>query len=54
MEVSLCPKVKFSNPHIFATCWCKPSLKYQRSTILGCKYIGIRKFEFVSETQLLC
>ena len=28
------------------------SLKYQRSTILGCKDIGIEKIEFVTETQL--
>ena len=29
-------------------------MKYQRSTILCCKDIGIRKFEFVTKTQFLC
>ena len=29
------------------------SLKYQRSTTMGCKYIGIRKSEFVVKTQFL-
>ena len=29
------------------------SLKYLRSTTLGCKYIGIRKSEFVAKTQFL-
>ena len=29
------------------------SLKNERSTILGCKDIGIRKFEYVAETQIL-
>ena len=29
-------------------------LKYRRSTALGCKDIGIRKFEFVAKTQFLC
>ena len=55
-ELSLCLKLKFSYPYIFATWWCKPlifqtyniwsniiqSLKYLRSTIFGCKDIGIR------------
>ena len=30
------------------------SLKYQRFTPLGLKDIGIRKFDFVAKTQLLC
>ena len=30
------------------------SLKYQGSTTLGCKDIGIRKSEFVAKTQFLC
>ena len=29
------------------------SLKYQRFTSSGCKHIGIRKFEFVANTQFL-
>ena len=29
------------------------SLKYSRFTLLGCKDIGIRKFEFLSKTQIL-
>ena len=29
------------------------SLKYLRSTALGCKDIGIRKSEFVAKTQIL-
>ena len=29
------------------------SLKYQRFTSLGCRYIGIRKFGFVAKTQFL-
>ena len=49
--------LKFFNPYIFATGWCKPlifqtlmflsnrnlPLKYLRSISLGCKDIGIRK-----------
>ena len=60
-ELSLCHKLKFSNPYIFTTGWRRPlifqtyiiwsnrihSLKYLRSTTLGCKDIRIRKFEFV-------
>ena len=30
------------------------SLKYQKCTLLGCKDIVIRKFEFVPKTQFLC
>ena len=30
------------------------SLKYQKCTLLGCKDIEIRKFEFVTKTQFLC
>ena len=29
-------------------------LKYQSSTTLGCKDIGIKKSEFVANTQFLC
>ena len=29
------------------------SLKYQRSTLLGCTDIGIRKLDFVAKTQFL-
>ena len=29
------------------------SLKYQRLKISGCKYIGIRKFEFLARTKIL-
>ena len=60
--LSLCHKLKFSNPNTFATQCRRPqifqtinsvrsnnvSLKYQRPTTSGCKDIGIRKFEFVS------
>ena len=56
-EFSFCNKLEFSNHNIFATLWCKPlifqtqvfwssrmhSLKYLRSTTLGCKDIGILK-----------
>ena len=66
--MSLCHKLKLSNPYIFATRWCKPlifqimiigsnkihSLKYLRFTTLRCKDIGIRKSEFVAKTQFLC
>ena len=65
--MSLCQKIKLSNPYIFTTGWCRPlifqtyiiwsngifSLKYLRSTTLGCKDIRIRKFEFVTKTQFL-
>ena len=64
-ELSLCHKIQFSNPYIYGTWWCKllifqtkivwcnktHSLKYLRSTVLGCRDIGIRKSEFVSKTQ---
>ena len=55
-------KLRFSNPYIFATCWCKPwticfnrvhSIKYLRSTTKGYKDIGIRISEFVTKTKLL-
>ena len=29
------------------------SLKYQSFTTLGCKDVGVRKFEFVAKTQFL-
>ena len=67
-ELSLCHKLKFSNPNIFATQCRRPqifqtmnsvrsnsvSLKYQRPTPSGCKDIGVRKFEFVAKTQFFC
>ena len=67
-ELSLCHTLGFSNPYIFATPWHRPqkfqtknpvrlnylSLKYVRFTPSGCKYIEIRKFEFVAKTQFLC
>ena len=48
----------FSNAYIFATRWLfKPirtcSLNNPRATTLGCKYIRIRKSEFVAKTQFL-
>ena len=66
-ELSLCHKLKFSNPYIHGTwccrllifqtkiIWCNRiySLKYLRSMTLGCRDIGIRKSEFVSKTQFL-
>ena len=66
-ELSLCYKLKLSNPYILVISWCKPlifqtqiilskkiySLKFLRSTTLGCKYIGIIKSEFVAKTQFL-
>ena len=53
---SICQEIKFSNPYIFPTWWCKPllfqtkiiwsnrklSLKCLRSIALGCKDIGIK------------
>ena len=65
--LSLCPKLKCSNPYIFATSWCKTlifksliigsniihSLKYLRSVTLWCKDIGIKKYEIVTKTQFL-
>ena len=64
-EMSFCQKFWFSNPYIFAVWCCKPlmfqtiiiwskrihSLKYQRSSTLNYKEIGIRKLEFVAKTQ---
>ena len=64
-KLSFCHKLWFSNPVIFATRCCRflifqtmncdrsssLSLKYQRNTPSGCKYIGIRKFECVAKTQ---
>ena len=64
MELSLCHKLRFSNPYIFATQWRWPAifqimntvrsnLKNQRFTSSGCNDISIKRFEFVSETQFL-
>ena len=66
-ELSLCYKLKFSNPYIFTTGWRRSlifqtyiiwsnrihSLKYLRFTTVGCKDIRIRKYEFVTKTQFL-
>ena len=66
-ELSLCHKLKFSNPYIFETWWCKPlvfqtkiiwasrlhSFKYLRSTTFGCKDIMIRRLKCVAMTQFL-
>ena len=66
-ELSRCHKLKRSRPYIFATWWRKPlifqtstiwsnrihSVKYVRSTTLGCKDTRIRKSEFVTKTQFL-
>ena len=66
-ELSFCHKLKYSDSNIFATLLWKPfifqtlvilfisinSLKYLRSTALGCKDIEFRKSEFVAKTQLL-
>ena len=66
-ELSLCHKLKFSNPYIYWTWCCRllifqtkiiwgnriHSFKYLRSTTLCCREIGIRKSEFVSKTQFL-
>ena len=63
-ELSLCHKLWFYNPYIFATGWRKPfifqtymiwanishSLKYLSSMSLGCKDIGIIKSKFVAKT----
>jgi len=70
-ELNLCLKLKFSNPYIYIygtwccrllifltkIIWCNRihSLKYLRSTTMGCKDRGIWKSEFVSKTlQFLC
>ena len=64
MELSLCHKLRFSNPYIFTTQCRRPyifqtmssvrsnntSLKYQSFTLSDCKDIGIIKFEFVAKT----
>ena len=66
-ELSLCNKIKYLNPNIFRTRFCKPlifqtliirynrnhSLKYLRSTTFGSKDIVIRKSEFVTKTHFL-
>ena len=66
-ELSFCHKLWFSNPYISASL-CRrplifqnmnsvrtnnPSLKYLRFRLLGCKDIGIGKFEFVAKYQFL-
>ena len=43
-ELFFCHKLEFSKLK-------NPSLKYQRFTPSGCKYIWITKFEFVAKTQ---
>ena len=66
-DLNLCYKFNFCNPYIFATWLYKPlifqthiiwsnsihSLKFQRSTTLGCSDIEIRKSEFVAKAQFL-
>ena len=66
-SLSLCHKLKFSNPYIFETQCRRPSifqtmnsgrsndlsLKHQRFAPSSCKDIRIRKFEFVTKTQVL-
>ena len=66
-ELTLCHKLWFSNPNIFRTQCRKPlifqtyifwsnkshSLKCQRFTMLESKDIGIRKSEFVANSQFL-
>ena len=66
-EFSLCHKLWIYNPYIFETKWRKSfifqtyiiwynriySLKYLRSTTLESKDIGLRKAEFVANTQFL-
>ena len=56
--MSFCPKLRFFKPNISATGWCKTlifqtqiisstriySLKYLRSTAMGCKVITIGTF----------
>ena len=67
LKFSLGHKLKFSHPYIFATWWCKPlifqtsiiwstkiqTLKFLRSTTLGCRDIGIRK-NFVLNYPRIC
>ena len=60
-ELSLCHKLWFSNPYIFATqcrkyfCWENNlSLKYLRFTQSRCKDLGIRQFEIAATTQFHC
>ena len=66
-ELSLCHKLKFSNPYIYGTWCCRllilqtkiiwsnriHSLKYLWSTTLESKDIGFRKADFVAKTQFL-
>ena len=67
-ELSLYHKFSCCKTYIFAALWSKPlifqtyiiwsniihSLKYLRSSTLGCNDIEIRKSEFVAKTQFLC
>ena len=66
-ELSLCHKLRFSNPVICTTQSRRPlifqtmnsvrsnnlSLKYQRFTPSSCRDIVIRKFKFVAKTPVL-
>ena len=66
-KLSLCHKSQISNTYISKTRWRKPfifqtliiwsfrihSLKYLRSTTLGCRDKGIKKTEFVTMTLFL-
>ena len=58
--INSCQKLKVPNSFIFATWWYISNLEnvilenmtYQKSTNLGCKDMGIKKFEFVTKTFL--
>ena len=66
--MSLCHKLRFSNPHIFVAQCRRPkifqtmnsgrsnnqSLKYQRLRPSSYQDLGIRKFELVTKTQFHC
>ena len=61
-ELSLNPKLKFSNPYIVVAWWTKPLIfqtwfdliKFIFIFTLGCKEICIRKSVFVAKTEFLC
>ena len=64
-ELRLCQKLSISNPYIFTIQWRRPqtckntnsfrstdlSLQFLRSTLLGCKDMGMRKLKLVERTQ---
>jgi len=59
--INACQKLINLNSFIFATWWYISNLEnvilenlaYQKSTNLGCKDMGIKKWEFVTKTQFL-